>query len=388
MIAVLALALCGLGGGAVAADQPTGQPTDRAQHAAQQRLAVPDLVVRRAVTGLAIPWDVKPIGKGRLLLTQRDLGRLVVSKGGVKHRVALSNRNIWVSGETGLMSLAVAADFATSRRFYTCQGGNTPGGGHDVRVVAWRMNAATTRATLQKILLKGLPTSSGRHGGCRLLLLKGGALLVGTGDAATGTNPQNLRSLGGKTLRLDPLTGAPSPSNPWADAPSRNRRYVYTYGHRNVQGLAQRADGTLWSVEHGSFRDDEVNRLFRGANYGWNPVPGYDESVPMTDFSLPGRQVGARWRSGDPTLATSGAAWVHGSQWGALNGTLAVAALKAGELLFMRFDASGHLVRVRTPAALQAYGRLRSVTSTSNGDLLVTTSNGTDDVVLRVRPAR
>ena len=80
---------------------------------------------------------------------------------------------------------------------------------------------------------------------------------------------------------------------------------MFTYGHRNVQGLAQRRDGTLWSVEHGSYRDDEVNLLRPGGDYGWNPVPGYNESVPMTDQSLPGRQVGARWRSGDPTLATS-----------------------------------------------------------------------------------
>ncbi|CUR54542.1 putative aldose sugar dehydrogenase [metagenome] len=380
--AVLALALSGLGVVPVAAHPPDS--TVRAAGAGAK--AVPELRVRRVVKGLAIPWDVQPIGKGRLLVTQRDLGRLIVSQAGEKHRVRLSHPDVWVSGETGLMSLAVAKDFATSRRFYTCQGGNTAGGGHDVRVLAWKLNKATTRATRQQVLIKGLPTSSGRHGGCRLLLLDGGALLVGTGDAATGTNPQNLRSLGGKTLRLNPMTGAPSPGNPWPSAANRNRRYIYTYGHRNVQGLAQRANGTLWSVEHGSFRDDEVNRLFKGANYGWNPVPGYDESVPMTDFSLPGKQVGARWRSGDPTLATSGASWVHGKQWGALNGTLAVAALKASELLFMRFDASGHLVRVRTPAALTAYGRLRSVTSAANGDLLVTTSNGSDDAVLRVHP--
>ena len=68
------------------------------------------------------------------------------------------------------------------------------------------------------------------------------------------------------------------PDNPYVDASSA-RRYVWTYGHRNVQGLAQRPDGSLWSVEHGSDRDDEVNLLVPGGDYGWNPVPGYDESV-------------------------------------------------------------------------------------------------------------
>jgi len=161
---------------------------------------------------------------------------------------------------------------------------------------------------------------------------------------------------------------------------------VWTYGHRNVQGLAQRRDGSVWSVEHGSYRDDEVNLLVPGGDYGWNPVPGYDESVPMTDQSLPGVQQEARWSSGEPTIATSGAAWVRGSQWGSLRGTLAVAALKGAEVLFLRFDTAGTLVSVTRPDELARFGRLRSVTAARNGDLLVTTDNGTGDRVLRVSP--
>ena len=94
--------------------------------------------------------------------------------------------------------------------------------------------------------------------------------------------------------------------------PTSNQRYVHTYGHRNVQGLAQREDGTLWSAEHGPDRDDEVNLLKNGGDYGWNPVPGYNESVPMTDQGLPGKQVAAAWSSGFPTVATSGASFVAG----------------------------------------------------------------------------
>jgi aldose sugar dehydrogenase len=284
------------------------------------------------------------------------------------------------------MSLAVDPDFAANRRIYTCQGGFTDGG-NDVRVVAWRLNARLTRVTKPQILLAGLPASSGRHGGCRLLVDSSGALDVGTGDAAIGTNPRDLTSLGGKTLRLDRKTGAPWPDNPYIDAANARQRYVVTYGHRNVQGLAQRADGTLWSVEHGPDRDDEVNLLTDGGDYGWNPVPGYNESVPMTDQSLPGEQVPARWSSGVPTIATSGAAWVEGRQWGRYAGTLAVAALNGSRLVFMKFDEAGTLQWTKAPARLTGYGRLRSVTSASNGDLLVTTSNGDgSDAVLRVRP--
>ncbi len=242
--------------------------------------------------------------------------------------------------------------------------------------------------TKPQALLTLLPTTSGRHGGCRLLVdRESGALLVGTGDAAVGTNPRDLTSLGGKTLRLDRRTGKPWPGNPFIDAGNLQQRYVVTYGHRNVQGLAQRRDGSVWSVEHGSYRDDEVNLLEDGGDYGWNPVPGYNEAVPMTDQSLPGPQIDAKWSSGNPTIATSGAAWVRGKQWGRYNGTLAVAALAGNRVVFMKFDKAGALKWTRTPPALRSYGRLRSVTSAANGDLLITTGNGGgSDAVLRVRP--
>ena len=229
----------------------------------------------------------------------------------------------------GSSGLAVDPDFAQNHRIYVCQGGFRPGGGHEVRVAAWRLDVAHRSATRIKKLIGGFPTSSGRHGGCRLLIAKNGALVVGTGDAAEGTNPQDLHSLGGKTLRLDRFTGRPWPGNRFVHAADRAQRYLHTWGHRNVQGLAQRADGTLWSVEHGPDRDDEVNLLRNGHDYGWNPVPGYNESVPMTDQSLPGPQTAARWSSGFPTLATSGSSFVPTKGWGRYGGTLAVAVLKS-----------------------------------------------------------
>ena len=356
--------------------------------AGEERRATPRLKVTKRVIGLSNPWDVKPIGNGRLLITERDTARLIVAGKGGKRVVKFPSRSVWVSGETGLMSLEVDPRFAKNRRFYTCSGGFLSGGGHDVRVNAWTLNKTLTRARLVKKLIGGFPTTTGRHGGCRLLIAKDGSLLVGTGDAAVGTNPRNLSSLGGKTLRLHRFTGAPWRTNPFVDSSNKRRRYVQTYGHRNIQGLAQRANGSLWSVEHGSFRDDEVNLLVKGGDYGWHPVPGYNESVPMTDFDLPGKQYGARWRSGETTLATSGASFVYGKKWGSLNGALAVAALKATRIVFLTFDARGKLVRKTVPPILQRYGRLRSVTRAPNGDLLVTTDTDSGGgSVLRVRPA-
>ena len=349
------------------------------------RKPMPKLKITPVVRHLDHPWDVKALPGGVLIFTQRDRATLSVFKKGKVRRVGFPKSSVWVSGETGLMGLEVDPDFASNHRIYTCQGGFN-GGGHDVHVTAWTLDDKLRKATLDKILVAGFPTSSGRHGGCRLAVTSDGSLLVGTGDAAQGTNPQDLDSLGGKTLRLDRFTGAPWPSNPFASATGL-RRYVHTYGHRNVQGVAERADGTLWSIEQGSFRDDEVNLLVNGGDYGWNPVPGYNESVPMTDQALPGTQHKARWRSGNPTLATSGGGFVNGDKWGALDGALAVACLKASRVLFLTFDTSGKLQRVRAPRELRQYGRIRQVSSAENGDLLVTTDNGGGgDLILRVSP--
>jgi glucose/arabinose dehydrogenase len=349
---------------------------------------IPGLKLRTLVGGLEIPWDVQQVGSRRFLVTERSRPRLSLVVDGRRRTVDFPRRSVWVRGETGLMSIAVDPRFGRTHRFWTCQGGRTAGGGHDVRVVAWRLRGRPLRARRDGVVLKGIQATSGRHGGCRLLLVGNRMMYVGTGDAAVGTNPRNRRSLNGKVLRLDARTGRPWPTNPWADAANRKKRYVLTFGHRNVQGLARRRDGTIWSVEHGTWRDDEVNRLRRGGDYGWHPVPGYNEQVPMTDHGLPGRQVGARWRSGEPTLATSGATWVHGRKWGRLRGTLAVAALKSNRLLFMKFSTAGELRWVRAPRATRQLGRLRSVTRTRANDLLVTTSNGSNDRVVRVSPRR
>lgn len=356
----------------------TGAAVEDAQTAAR---ALPRLRVRTVARGLDHAWDAQPAPGGRVLVTERDRARISVVRHGKRRTLANLSKLVWVSGETGLLSMAVDP---SSRTLWACHGATTSRG-HEVRVSRWRVNRSWRSLSKRRTVLGGLPATSGRHGGCRLLLdRRSDALYVGTGDAAVGTNPRDLESLGGKVLRLVASTGEPHPSNNW-DEQSGARRYVLTYGHRNVQGLALRPGGTVWSVEHGSYRDDEVNLLVAGADYGWNPVPGYNESVPMTDQSLPGKQEDAAWSSGEPTVATSGAAWVRGKKWGSLQGTLAVAALKGSRVLFMGFDDSGAFQSVRQPRALRKFGRLRSVTSMGNGDLLVTTDNGDGrDRVLRV----
>lgn len=336
----------------------------------------PTLSVSTVVSGLTIPWDLGFLPDGTLVFTQRA-GTIHALVGGQVRTLAAPG-DVFAQGEGGMLGLAVDPDFANNRRIYTCYNW-TNGSARDVRVAAWTVNGSVTTATRVGVIISGGPVSSGRHSGCRPRFGPDGFLWIGTGDAATGTTPQDLGSLGGKVLRIDKMTGAPAPGNPFGSA-------IYTYGHRNVQGLALRP-GTpqMFSVEHGPARDDEINVLQSGGNYGWDPVPGYNENVPMTDKAKFPSAVDAVWSSGTPTIATSGAAFVSGTNWKSWSGALAVACLNGQQLRFFFLDNAGR------PLAQQAtvtnFGRLRSPVLGPDGNLYVTTSNGGgNDRIIRITP--
>ncbi len=363
------------------------------------RTGTPDLKVGVVATGLANVWDIGFLPDGRALITERD-GKLSLlsgtQPGATVTEVRADFTDLLVNGEGGLMGMVVHPDFAQTRRFTTCQTHTVDGTATDVRLITWELATDGTSATrLRNPLVGGLPiNASGRHSGCRPTLAADGSLLVGTGDTARGTIPQDLNSLGGKVLRIDLDTGGPAPGNPFAAADNPAQRLIWTYGHRNVQGVAvQPGTGRAYSAEHGPSTDDEVNLLQPGANYGWDPsqggtVGGYDESVPMTDLARFPDAVSAAWSSGSPVEAIAGAAFLSGPRWGALDGVLAVAALRGQKILLMTLGANGAVTAVAEPAALDGtFGRLRAVRPGPDGALFVSTSNGTDDKILRIDPA-
>ena len=353
----------------------------QAQGISATQIAPPNLRVATLVSGLSIPWDIAFTPDGTMLFTQRAGVLSSRLADGTVQTIDADFGDLFASGETGLMGITVDPGFTSNRRFYTCQGHTGP----VIQVIAWTLNAAYTQATrVADPLVGGLPASSDRHGGCRLRFGPEGYLWIATGDAASGTLPQDLTSLGGKVLRVDASTGAGAPTNPFA--PSR----VYTYGHRNVQGLALRpGTSQMWSVEHGPSIDDEINRLVAGRNYGWNPVPGYNESVPMTDLVEYPDAVEAKWSSGSPTLATSGGVFLEGDQWGVWEGRLAVATLADSKLRLFEFTPDGAFVSQVVVAELNGvFGRLRTPMLGPDGALYVTTSNGGGvDRILRIAEA-
>jgi glucose/arabinose dehydrogenase len=352
-----------------------GQPEPSAPSTTVPPAGAPALEVTVVADGLDHAWDVVQAPDGTLLVDERSGGLTAVLPDGGTRDVEADFGDLFAQGETGLMGLALDPEFERNRRLYSCQGSTD---GPSIQVIAWTVaDDWSSAARTDDPLVGDIPVNerSGRHGGCRLRFAPDGALLIGTGDNAVGTHPQDPASLAGKVLRADPGTGEVA---------------VWTLGHRNVQGLAVRPGGEqVFSVEHGPDRDDEVNLLREGGNYGWDPdgAGAYDERVPMTDPAIPGA-VPAVWSSGVPTLAASGATFLDGPEWGDYDGLLLVGLLKEEGVLALRLDAAGTLVeQFRLPELDGTHGRLRTVQQGTDGALYVTTDNGDGaDQLLRITP--
>jgi glucose/arabinose dehydrogenase len=340
----------------------------------------PQITVSTVLSGLANPWDIAFAANGDMFFTERA-GRVNLLTQG-QRRTLTTPPDVVVVGEGGMMGVAVDPAYASNRRIYTCFLSDA-GGALDVRIARWQVNAAATALTNRTDILTGIPANpTGRHSGCRVRFGPDGHLWVGTGDAAVGTNPQNPASLGGKVLRIT-TSGAGAPGN--AGAPFRSE--VYTYGHRNVQGVTFAADGTPYSVEHGPGRDDEVNRLVRGANYGWDPIPGYNEAVPMTDLAKFPAAPPALWSSGSPTIAPSGGTILAGSQWAGWDKALVMAVLKGQQLRVLGLTADGGAVEQQW-TTLTDRGRLRVAVQAPDGSLYIATDSATGSILrLVARPA-
>jgi len=342
---------------------------------------VSNLEVTTFISGLDKPWDIAWLPNGTVLVTERP-GRLNVYVDGVDAEpfTITPGDVVATGGEGGMMGLEVDPDFATNGYVYVCMA-SSAGPDNDVRVVRYQLETPNGGAVMNRTdIVTGMPhndNSRGRHSGCRPRFGPAGHLWVGTGDAASGTTPQDDASLGGKVLRVD-QNGVAADGNPGG------YRW-FSKGHRNVQGIAFRSRDDLGvSAEHGPSVDDEVNLLVAG-NFGWDPVPGYTDTVPMTDLGKFPDAVEAIWSSGSPTLALSGATFVEGGGWGDWNGALAVATLIATHLHIFFVDSVGEVTgELRV---IEDKGRLRSPRQGPDGLLYITTDGGgSGGEVLQVRP--
>ena len=306
-------------------------------------------------TGFDVPWGLVFLPDGSALLSERDTARIlsVSADGGVTEVGPVEG--VQPGGEGGLLGLAVAPDSPeTIYAYFTAA--------EDNRVV--RMPYVGGALGAAEVVVDGIP-KAGNHNGGRLAFGPDGKLYVSTGDASRPERAQDLESLGGKILRLNPDGSIPA-DNPFDGSP------VFSYGHRNVQGLAFDEDGNLWASEFGQNTWDELNLIQAGQNYGWPVVEGVGGDDRFVDPV-------AQWSTDE--ASPSGIAFVRD--------TVFMAALR-GERLWQIPVQDG---TAGSPAdfAVGEFGRLRHAEVAPDGSLWVLTNNtarGTpregDDRILRV----
>jgi glucose/arabinose dehydrogenase len=311
-------------------------------------------------TGLNVPWGIAFLPGGDALVSERTTGRILrISPNGRRRRVVMRLPGVDTeSGEGGLLGLAVSPGYAQDRLVYAYFTSR-----RDNRIVRFRLGGRP------RPVLTGLRRGTIHNGG-RIAFGPDGKLYAGVGEAGLSSLAQNRRSLNGKILRMNPDGSVPG-DNPFPGS------LVWSYGHRNVQGLAWDSRGRLWATEFGQNELDEVNLIRRGRNYGWPEVEGR------------GSTAGGRFTNPRVTWTTSEA-----SPSGAAirRGTMYIGALQGESVLRVRLN--GTRARKRASLLRGRYGRIRTVERAPDGSLWVTTSNRDgrgsprdgDDRILRIRP--
>lgn len=325
-------------------------------------------VVSTLTENLKSPWGLAALPGGDLLVSSRDEGTVHRIDGESGKKTLLGSvPGVAPAGEGGLLGLAVSSTFGADQLVYAYF--TTTSDNRIVRMSYDEKRPAGQQLGAPDTVLRGIPKGSIHNGG-RIAFGPDKMLYAGTGEAGDTELSQDKESLAGKILRMTP-DGEPVHGNPEADS------VVYSYGHRNVQGLAWDAEKRLWAAEFGQNTWDELNLIEPGGNYGWPEVEGREGEDGFIDPV-------AQWKTSE--ASPSGIAYAEGSIW--------MAGLR-GERLW-RIPLSGEKAGepLADPQAFleEEHGRLRTVVSAGSDRLWLLTSNtdgrGTqkdgDDRILQV----
>lgn len=346
LVVLLAVVVYGRRGTTVEISQP--MPT---MSVSNQEIKTPDIQI--IAQDLQIPWEVAFLPDGRLLLTERPgRVRLIDQNGRLKPEPVATIPDVKHIGEGGLLGMALHPDFSQNNFVYLYYTYSASGNQTLNKVVRYKFDGQTLTSP---VLIVGEIPGAPNHNGGRIKFGPDRFLYITTGDAREPSLAQNTNSLAGKILRVTD-EGQPAPGNPFDSAggkPFNNR--VWSYGHRNPQGLAWDKQGRLWETEHGSLAADELNLIEPGKNYGWPVIRGSQKRDGMVSPVL---------QSGDTTWAPSGMA--------NLDGSLFFAGLR-GQALFEALVKDGN-------AELKEhfkgeFGRIRDAVLGPDGFLYILTNN-------------
>jgi len=341
-----------------------------------------DVRLVTVAAGLEHPWSLAFLPNGDMLVTERP-GRLrVIRQGQLDPQPVTGLPEVSAGGQGGLLDVAPHPDFAANGLIYfTYAGAGDSGRGTEVARGRFDGAGLTGVETIYAVRPK---SSGGRHFGSRLAFAPDGTLYVTAGERGSADRAQDLGDPAGSVIRLTEDGGVP-PDNPFVGRKDA-RPEIFSYGHRNPQGLTVHPEtGALWAVEHGPRGGDELNLLRPGANYGW-PVITYGESYAGfligEGTEKPGMAQPVRYWV--PSISPSGLVFYTGEAFASWRGNLFLGALSARALV--RLELNGQRV-VHEERLLEDLGaRIRDVRVGPDGFLYLLTDED-DGKLLRLEPA-
>jgi aldose sugar dehydrogenase len=340
--------------------------------------------VETMISGLEVPWSIVFTPDNRILITERPGRVRVVENGKLKEQPLYVVSDVESTSEAGLMDLTLHPQFAKNRWLYLSYAYNDKG--IKVRVVRFRETGSTL--TDRKLIIEDIPAAR-NHAGCRAKFGPDGKLYITTGDASEKELAQHLNSLAGKTLRLNDDGSVPS-DNPFVNQP-KVRPEIWSYGHRNAQGIDWHPDtGLQFQTEHGPSGfdgpggGDEFNLVEKGKNYGWPAIHHADKragmETPLIEFT--------------PAVAPASGMFYRGNLFKEFKGNYFFGCLRGTGL--MRVVVDGRGVKSYEKLLDGEFGRLRDVSEGPDGAIYVSTSNRdgrgsavkNDDRILRLVPVK
>jgi len=344
--------------------------------------------VEIVVDGLDYPWGMTFLPDGDLLITERTGSLRRVSNGRLLEQPVNGLPPIREIGQGGLLGIALHPDFASNHLVYLSYAGNQDGN-YGTEVLRGEFDGARLHNT--RVIFRALPKESGgAHFGSRLQFAPDGTLFITLGDR--GASPsrgrahfsQQLNSHLGSLIRIND-DGTIPPDNPFINRAGA-RPEIYSYGHRNMQGIAfNLKTGMIWTHEHGPQGGDEININRPGANYGW-PVITYGVNYVIGTTIGEGthapqmEQPLYKWV---PSIAPSGMLFYTGDRFPAWKDNLFVGSLKFG--LLVRLELDGDRVITEERLLDNRFGRIRDVIQGPEGDIWLLTDDN-DGKLLRLRP--